>query len=206
MNKINKKYIIAAAAVVIGMLTFIFFPVKKADLHLRIYFSSDSALPVCSIYYTTSEEPDFSLDRLIYPAALGQTTDIILPAETYSDLSVLRLDLSETENVICITKVELRSAGFTIKSYSANEFFAKEHIFLTNDIVWAESEESNDTCIYIRTSGNDPYIVFSSEISEDCRASGRGYRITRLFICIFVAAAIWISHKKIFITDQKECL
>lgn len=203
----NKKHWIIAAAAVIGMLAFIFFPVRRADVRLRIYFTEDSEVPSCSVYYTTAEDPAFSVDKLIHGSQDGQSVDIVLPAQVCQNLSVLRLDLSPAETPICISKIEFRSAGFTRKSFRPEVFFAPDNLSLTNDILSVVTRSSDDSVLYvtyIETDGDDPYLLFSENIVSALRSTGSNYRITRLFLCFFVAAAIWLSHKKIFASCQEE--
>lgn len=199
-------FVILAAVI---MLAFIFYPAPKTEIvHLRLYFSEDYSLPNCNIYYGTSDDPELTGDKTIWADTYDSIADFTIPTEIYEDLSLLRLDFTETEEYICIKYVEIRSAGFAKKSYAASEFFDSANILSTNDI---SAMNSLNSFAYIRIDGNDPYIFFQDNITDLIRNSGTDYRITRLLLCIFAAAAVWFSHKKIFTAEKpsrraEECL
>lgn len=190
----KKKFKIFLIAAFIAC-AFIFYPFMCTDLHIRIYFAPDSAYTECSLYYTTTEAPAMSDNKLLYADMTSGKADLILRGELCGNLTGLRLDFTEADNLICIKRIELCSGGFVRKTFDASQFFAEENIAATNDI---SSLQNSDIITYIGTSGNDPHILFSPEVVQECNDAYSHYTGTKAFICLFVTAAVLLSRKKIY--------
>lgn len=174
---------------------FIFYPFMCTDLHLKIYFAQDSAYTECSLYYTTTDAPDMSDDKQLDADMTSGKADLVLPKELCRKLTGLRLDFKETDNLLCINRVELCSGGFIRKSFDASQFFAETNIDATNNI---SSLQNADIITYIGTDGNDPYILFSPEVVQECNDAYSHYTGTKAFICLFVATTVLLARKKIY--------
>ncbi len=189
------KFFLIAAFIACAACTFIFYPFMCTDLHIKIYFTEDSSYTECRLYYTTTEDPNMSDDKLMTADMTYCKADLVLPKELCGKLTGLRLDFKETENLISINRIELCSGGFVRKTFDASQFFAEENIAATNDI----SALQNAIIItYIGTDGNDPYILMGSETVQLCNNAYSHYTGTKAFICLFVVAAVMLSRKKIF--------
>lgn len=189
------KIFLTAAFITCVACAFIFYPFMCTDLHLKIYFAQDSAYTECSLYYTTTDAPDMSDDKLLYADITSGKADLVLPEELCGNLTGLRLDLEKTDNLICINRIELCSGGFVRKTFDASQFFTEENITATNDI---SSLQSADIITYIGTSGNDPYILFDSEVVKQCNDAYSHYTGTKAFLCLFVLTAFLLARKKLY--------
>lgn len=189
------KIFLTAAFIACAACAFIFYPFMCTDLHLKIYFAQDSAYTECSLYYATTDAPDMSDDKLLYADMTSGKADLVLPRELCGNLTGLRLDLKEADNLICINRIELCSGGFVRKTFDASQFFAEANIAATNDIL---SLQNADIITYIGTSGNDPYILFGSEIVKQCNDAYSHYTGTKAFLCLFILTAFLLARKKIY--------
>lgn len=197
MKKISLLFL-ASALIVCAACAFIFYPFMCTDLHLKIYFTEDSAFTDCSLYYTTTDTPNMSRDTKISAETSNNMADLVLPAELCDKLTGLRLDFTEADNLICIHRIELCSGGFVRKTFDASQFFAEDKITVINDI---SSLQCSDIITYIGTSGKDPYIMFHSEIIQGLNDTFSHYTGTKIFICLFIVAVILLSRKKYFTAD-----
>ena len=194
MKKKIKIFLIAAFIACVAC-AFIFYPFMCTDLHIKIYFAQDSAYTECSLYYTTTDAPDMSDDKLLYADMTSEKADLVLRGELCGNLTGLRLDLKEADNLICINRIELCSGGFVRKTFDASQFFTEENIAATNDI---SSLQSADIITYIGTNGNDPYILFGSELVKQCNDAYSHYTGTKAFLCLFVLTAFLLARKKLY--------
>lgn len=189
------KIFLTAAFITCVACAFIFYPFMCTDLHLKIYFAQDSAYTECSLYYATTDAPDMSDDNLLYADMTSGKADLVIPRELCGNLTGLRLDLEKTDNLICINRVELCSGGFVRKTFDASQFFTEENIAATNDI---SSLQNADIITYIGTDGSDPYILFGSEMIQQCNDAYSHYTGTKAFLCLFVLTAFLLARKKIY--------
>lgn len=196
--KKSPKVFIAAVLTACAMCAFIFYPFMCANLHLKIYFEDVSSPTDCSLYYTTTEAPSMSEDKVIYAHTRKGKADFILPADLCGKLEKLRLDFTPTDNLICINRVELCSGGFVRKTYDAAQFFDHENIQMTNDL---SPLQCTAAIAYIGTDGNDPFITFQPGIVREFREAFSHYTGTKAFLCLFLVAAFVLSRQKIFPVD-----
>ena len=189
------KIFLTAAFITCVACAFIFYPFMCTDLHLKIYFAQDSAYTECSLYYTTTDAPNMSDDKLLYADITSGKADLVLSKELCGNLTGLRLDFTEADNLICIKRIELCSGGFVRKTFDASQFFAEENITATNDIA---ALQNTVISTYIGTNGNDPYILLGPEVVQECNNAYSHYTGTKAFICLFVAAAVLPARKKIY--------
>ena len=194
MKKKFKIFLIAAFIACV-VCTFIFYPFMCTDLHIKIYFAQDSAYTECSLYYTTTDAPNMSDDTLLAADMTYGKADLALPKELCGNLTGLRLDFTEAENLICINRIELCSGGFVRKTFDASQFFVEANIAATNDI---SSLQNADIITYIGTDGSDPYILFGSEMIHQCNDAYSHYTGTKAFLCLFVLTAFLLARKKIY--------
>ena len=168
------------------------------DMHIKIYFNDDSDYTTCNIYYTTENTPNMSNDTLIHAKMHDGYADLILSKDFCNKLTGLRLDFSPAEKLICIKRIELCSGGFVRKSYDASKFFDQSNIVATNDL---SALQHVDSLTYIKTSGNDPYIVFHPNLVKECNDAYSHYTGTKVLICLFLIGTWILSRKKYFTAD-----
>lgn len=193
--KTNSKVLIATILAACAMCAFIFYPFMCTDLHLKIYFSNDSAPTECSLYYTTAESPSFSEDKLLIANITASSADIILPKNLCGKLENVRLDFAYTDSLIGIKHIELRSAGFARNTLDASQFFDQTNIYTTNDL---SALQHTSTVTYIGTAGGDPFIIFQPNIVQEFNDAYSHYTGTKAFICLYFVITILLAHKKVF--------
>ena len=193
--KTNPKVLIAIILAACAMCAFMFYPFMCTDLHLKIYFNNDSAPTECSLYYTTTESPDLSEDKLIIAKTTDGKADIILPANLCGKLEDIRLDFSHAESLICINRIELCSAGFTRETFEAPHFFDQVNIKMTNDV---STLQHASTVTYIGTAGNDPFIFFQPNIVKAFNDAYSHYTGTKALICLVLIITFILARKKVF--------
>ena len=193
--KINFKLLLVTVLTACAMCAFTFYPFMCTDLHLKIYFTQDSAYTDCTLYYTTADAPNMSNSQKVDAILTEGKADLILPKELCSKLTGLRLDFKHTDKLICINRVELCSGGFVRKTYDASQFFAEDNVVNTNQI----SALQNTTLVtYIGTNGNDPYLLLSPEMVHQFNLAFSHYTGSKAFLCIFIVVTIVLARKKLY--------
>ena len=196
--KKNPSILIAAVIAACAVCAFIFYPFMCTDLHVKIYFSDDSAATECSLYYTTADAPNMSEDKQISTDIHDNYADLILSPEYCGKLTGLRLDFSPAEDLICVSRIELCSGGFVRKSYEPAQFFDQSNIAATNDL---SSLQCATNIAYIGTAGNDPYLMFQPDFVQECNDAYSHYTGTKAVLCLFLTGAWILSRKKFFTAD-----
>jgi len=166
------------------MLIFVSLPLPASNMIIRVHYSGivDSNY---AIYYSDNEN-SFQSDKYIMGEINNKKNYISfrLP-DSVKNLTELRMDFPDTDELLCIHKITISSAGIIQKQYDPNIFFAPENIISTNHID-AISLVSFQDKTYLATDGYDPYIVFSSNLVQDINSGFSQYRLTRIFICLFI--------------------
>lgn len=197
--KIAKFFLIMLIAV-----AFVLVPLPKADLFFRVYFM-DVEGTTCNLYYTTRSSNAFSAEQMI-PAdidyELGRVT-FQLDSALAEELTGVRLDFPNAEHLVCINNVTLSSAGIIQKQFNPCDFFAYENLIQTNDIQDMSLVRTNNRA-YFLTGSTDPFVVFSDNIVAQIVDGYSSYRLTRLGICLFLAAVYFIAKKNIFSKSEEE--
>ncbi len=198
MKKHIKAYLTTALAIGAAII-FVIYPFMCTDLHMKIYLGEDSAFTQCNLYYTTVDSPDFGDDKLIFGVETEEYIDVIIPREYCGKLAMLRLDFTHAENLISINRIELCSGGFIQKSFDGAEFFQDSNVMHTNHI---SSVQNILLGTYIKTEGNDPFIIFQQSVVDVYNHAFSHYTVTKLFICLFVAGAVLLAKTKLFSTEE----
>lgn len=193
--KQKTKAILAVIFTACAVGFFIFYPFMCTKLHLKVYFHKDSASTNCQLYYTTRSAPVMSNETSSAASISDGKADIVLSSELCRALTGIRLDFSPADSLIHIDRIELCSGGFVQKSFDASEFFAEDNIIAKNDI---SSVTLVGTSAYIGTEGIDPYLVFSTDMIQTFNDAFSHYTGTKAGICLFIAAAIVLSRKRLF--------
>lgn len=191
-----KKYLPWLFAVIIALI-FIFLPFPASDLILRVYFDEIEG-DSCALYYTTDTQNAFCAEQCVQSQIDYEKKMVAfrLDGSLAGHLTGLRLDFPQTEQLICIKSVTASSAGVIQKEYNPCSFFAEPNIIFCNDTSVTLVHSRNRA--YLSTGSNDPYIGLSTTLTEQLRGCFSHMRLSRFFLCLFVAGSIFLARKKLF--------
>ncbi len=192
---LNPKNILLTLLIIGAMCLFIFYPFSCTDLHFKIYFSKDSAYTECTAYYTTVQDPVFSDAQRITATTTEGMADILFPKDFCENLTGLRLDFTQTDNLIRIDRIELCSAGFIQRSLNASEFLTESAMLAVHDISAVQPVMHT---VYIKTDGSDPYIYFTSDTVQFFNDAFSHYTGSKLAICLFFILTAVLARKNLF--------
>lgn len=175
------------------MLIFILLPFPTADMIIRVQYSEIIGNNY-AIYYAYNEN-SFQSDQYIIGEINNKKNEISfrLP-DDINHLTELRMDFPDINNLLCINKITVSSAGIIQKQYNPNHFFSSENVIFSNDID-AISQVTAQDKTYLSINGPDPYVVFSNTLVNDINSGFSQYRLTRIFICLFIIAC-YLFYKK----------
>ena len=192
-----KKKLMCLIPVFILMIAFILLPSRTSNLYLRIYFE-EIAGEHCTLYYSTDAMDVFCLgqhqtseidyDRKMVEFNLDPSLD--------GHITGLRLDFPNTEQLICISNVTI-SSGIVKRQYNPCIFFADETIASSHNIAGISSVPSRAR-VYISTSPEESYLIFSDALCRQITDSYSHYRLTKAAFCVFLLACFLLARRKIF--------
>lgn len=192
-----KKKIIWCLAVLLAAV-FVWMPFPASDLYVRIYFD-EIAGDSCSLYYGTDVQGSFVSEQCIHSEIDhdANMAEFRLDSSLYNHLTGLRLDLpKQLEQLLCIKNISVSSGGVIRKEYNPCTFFAPENLSYTNETTI--SLVSIRDRVYIQTGGNDPYLILSQGLTADIHGLYSRRRLSRLFLCLFVAGSYLLTRRKLF--------
>ncbi len=193
----KRKTILFTIIYFIIAILFIAIPFPTADILIRIDFN-DIASDSCVLYYSVGTPFSYSDEHCIKSSVDPEYNQVTfrLDGSLANQITDIRLDFVNKEDLICINDVSVSSAGVIHKEYHPCKFFASDNIAMTNNV--AVSAANSMDLAYISTTDNDPYIIFSNELTRDIMSRASSYRLTRALICVFVGVAIILMKKKLF--------
>lgn len=193
----KKKTIIFTIIYIIIATAFVAIPFSPADVFIRIDFN-DIASDSCSLYYSIGTPFSYSEEQCIHASVDRELNQISfrLDGALAEQILDLRLDFANQEDLICINDISVSSAGIVKKEYHPCTFFASNNIALTNGSSVSVAEAVD--LAYIATTDNDPYVIFTNELTRDIMSHASSYRLTRALICVFVGVALILMKKKVF--------
>ncbi len=198
----NKKVWSLAAVLAAAVLAvvYIFFPRPASDLVIEITFweiSSDSL----RLYYTTDTQPAYSDDKSIAGDIDYETMQVSfrLDGSLENHLTGLRLDFPVEGQLLCIKSVTVSSAGVIQKDFNPSVFFADDNIVATNDLEISVVDSNNRA--YVNTGSQDPYLVLSDSLVVQITDCYSHQMVSRLLVCVFIAACCVIARRGIFADD-----
>lgn len=193
-----KKQLLYLIPVFVLMTAFILLPSRTSSLYLRIYFE-EIAGDHCTLYYSTDAMDVFCLgqhqtseidyDRKMVEFNLDPSLD--------GHITGLRLDFPNIEQLLCIDSVTVSSGGVIKHQYSPCDFFADENIASLHNISGISSVPSRAR-VYIATSPEESYLIFSDALCRQITDSYSHYRLTKAAFCVFLLACFLLARKKIF--------
>lgn len=185
---------IATIAFVAIAVLFIMIPVPSANLYLRVHFD-EIAWDKCALYYSTTSSNSFTQEQCIISEVDFDKKQVTfcLDGTLSNQLTGLRLDFSNNEDLICIKSVTVSSAGIIQKEFDPITFFGEENVSHTNaaEITLVKPTER----AYILTEANDPFIILSESLVAEIADCFSSFRLSRLAICLFVAGC-YIMYKR----------
>ena len=151
------------------------------------------------MYYATDMNNVFCQEQYINAVVDKENMQVTfrLDKSLCGHLTGMRFDFTAMEDLVGIKSVTLSSAGVVQEEYNPAQFFAPANIAVVNGVEISLIETRNQA--YIATEGNDPFVVMSSEIVSEIDGGFSHYRMTRVWICVFVAVGIWLWRKNIFV-------
>lgn len=190
---------IKIVVIFIATIAFIMIPLPAADIHLRFHFK-DTIEGTYALYYSTTSS-GFSQEQCIV-SDISETTNggyvsFCLNGNLEEQLTGIRLDFPAGEQLICISEIALSSAGIVQKQFNPCKFFSDENLANQNDISAVSTATAQDK-VYIATIGKDPYMILSSDLTEEIRDGYSHLRLTRLGICLFATACYFMYKKNLF--------
>lgn len=193
----KRKNIVFIIIYFILTILFVAIPFPTADLFIRVNFKNITSNS-CSLYYSIDAPFSYSEEQCINSSIdpdLNQVT-FRLDSSLANQITDIRLDFANQEDLICIKDISISSAGVIKEAYRPYEFFSSDNIAMTNQVTVSATDVMNDA--YISTTGNDPYIIFTHELTRDIMSHVSSYRLTRALICVFIGVAIILMKKKVF--------
>lgn len=182
---------------------FLLVPFPAADVNFRLHFK-DTVEGSCALYYAT-DTAGFSQEQCIIADVESETNRVTfhLDSSLENSLKGLRLDFPDGNNLICVDKVTISSAGIVQKQYDPSMFFGETNITNRNDIQDISLATAQDRA-YVLTNGADPYVLLSSVLVEDVKDSFSHLFLTRLGILLFVAGCYFMYRKNLFSQRSRQ--
>lgn len=192
-----KKKVILGAALLMAMV-FVLVPFPASDLIIRIYFD-DIQGDACCLYYSIDLEKGFSGEGYVScEIDLDQKmVEYRIDGSVEDKLTALRLDWPNSlEQVICVKSITVSSGGVVKKEFNPCVFFADENIAFAHETSVTLVHPRNRA--YLSCGADDPYQVLSDSMTEEIRDSFSHRRLSRLCLCIFLAASLFLAKKNLF--------
>ena len=186
--------------ILLGTIIFLLIPLSASDLILRITWAeSDPIEPHNFFLYYTMDGQVWSEDQKIL-GSLDEERGIVsfqLDSSLEGHLTGLRIDFPNQQQVVSVKNITVSSAGFPKKQYNPCFFFDAANQKAQNGL-YAVNLVPTRARVYISTTPEDPCIVLSDVLTQQIVRLFSHYRMTRLFICLFVLACYLSYQKKLF--------
>lgn len=179
-------------------IAFVLVPFPASDLYIRVHFN-EVVGNRCSLYYTTASVPVYT-DEQCVTSTIDYESKMVtfrLDGSLEKELTGLRLDFPTDGGLICINNITVSSAGIIQKQFNPCKFFAPENIAHKNDIPEISLATARNWT-YMALGTTDPYLVLSPELTVQIINGYSHLRLTRLGICLFAAACLFFSKRKLF--------
>ena len=175
-------------------------PVKAAGLSLSFHFS-EATDHSCCVYYTTADQPVYSQEQIILGEYDEERSVVVFrfDGELADQLTGIRLDFANVEQVFYIDEIWAASAGVIRKQFSPIRFFSEDSILEKNSISSVDLLTArNTTCI--GTQAQDPFLVFSEKIVSSLNQLFSHYLVTKIVIVLIGLLAFWSIQRSPFRT------
>lgn len=206
IQKLFQKKFLYVIPAVLAAVVFLLLPLPDSNLYLCVEFDETSAnIKNCRLYYTTAASSEyFSLPCLDEgnnsSGTPFQARFRIEPSVLSEQITSLRLDLPDLDQIVCVKSVTVSSAGIIKREFNPCYFFSDPNIVSANSIT-ERSLLPFRRIAYIATAADDPYLVFSDTLVREISDCSGNYVWTRLLICLFPVILFFSYRKKIFTAD-----
>lgn len=192
-----KKKVILGAALLMAIV-FVLMPFPASDLIIRIYFD-DIQGDACGLYYSTNPGKGFSGEEYI-SCDIDHDRKMVeyrLDGSVEDKLTALRLDWPNfLEQVICVKSITVSSGGVVRKEFNPCSFFAEESIVFAHETSVTLVHPRNRA--YLSCGTDDPYQILSDSVTEEIKDSFSHRSLSRLCLCLFLAASLFFAEKNLF--------
>ena len=188
--------------ILLGTIIFLLIPLPASSLILRITWENPSLIELHDVFLYYAMDVDgqvWSEDQKII-GSLDEERGIVsfrVDSSLKGRLTGLRIDFPDQQQILGVKNITVSSAGFPKKQYNPCVFFEQSNQKAQNGL-YAVDRVLSRACVYIGTTPDDPYIVFSDALTQQIAGLFSHYRITRLFICLFALACYLSYQKKLF--------
>ena len=184
----------------LGMIIFLLIPLPASDLILRITWGEYNPIePHDFFLYYSTDGQSWSEEQKI-TGSLDEERSVVsfqVDSSLKGRIAGLRIDFPCQQQVVEIKDITVSSAGFPKKQYNPCTFFAAANQKAQNGL-YAVDLAFAGACAYIGTTPEDPYIILSDALTQQIAGLFSHYRMTRLFICLFVLMCCLSYQKKLF--------
>lgn len=196
-----KKKILFACIAFLLMAAFVLIPVPASNLYIRIYFDEIQG-DNCALYYALDGMNTFSQEQCINSAIDHEKkmVEFVLEPSLEGRITGLRLDFPDTSQLVCVKTITVSNAGVIKREYDPCDFFGGENIPYSNSID-AMSLVDVRARAYFQTLSGDPYLILSGGLCRQIMDCFSHFRLTRLAICVFLAASFILAKMKIWRSD-----
>ena len=186
--------------ILFGMLLFLLIPLPASDLILRITWSESNPIESRDffLYYTTDEQAWSGGQKIL--GSLDEERSVVsfrVDSSLEGRLTGLRIDFPNQQQLVEVKNITISSAGFPKKQYNPCVFFAAANQKAQNGLYAVDLMPASARA-YIGTTPEDPYIILSDALTQQIAGLFSHYRMTRLFICLFVSVCCLSYQKKLF--------
>ena len=186
--------------ILLGTIIFQLIPLPASDLIIRITWAETDPIEPHDFYlYYTTEEQAWSNEQMIR-GSLDEERRIVsfrVDSSLEGHLTGLRIDFPNQQQLVSVKNITVSSAGFVKKQYNPCAFFAAVDPMAQSGL-YAIDLVPIKARAYIGTTSEDPYVVLPGTLTGQIVGLFSHYRLTRLFICLFVLACYLSYQKKLF--------
>lgn len=182
------------------ILAIIIIPLPAGDMTIRLQLTemvgNDYALHYSNTdsFFTPSKsiagEIDYEKNQVIFHLD-----------NSLEGLTALRLDFPHTDTLISVEKITVSSAGIIQKQFNPSLFFAPGNLIETHDLEAISQATAQDKA-YLATSDWDPYVVLSEKLVKQIDSGFSHFHLSRLAICLFIAACTYFTKKDYFTNKE----
>ena len=178
------------------ILAFIIIPLPPADMTIRLHLTKMVGNDY-SLYYSNTDSI-FTPSKCVVGEIDYERNQVVFRLDSSLEgLTALRLDFPHTDTLISMEKITVSSAGIIQKQFNPSLFFESDNLTETNDLETISLATAQDKA-YIATNDWDPYVVLSSQMVEQINSGFSHWQLSRLAICLFIAACIYFYKKNYF--------
>ena len=183
--------------IAVVMLVIMLIPLPADDLYLRFHVSEGEQEDY-RLYYSTADNPSFDGEHYIdssYDEKSGLVT-FKIDAALEGAITGLRFDFPPAEGVTVIDGISSNSGGIVKNRFPVAEIFNDGNYLMVNGALL--STVAAREYVYASTTPDDPFVVFTPEVSSKM-TSGFSHKFsTKLVIVLLIALGLFFYNKDYF--------